>query len=63
MCLARQYSMKQVGSGISLMGLIVCSIFRAVASPYYAFVYIRKGCALWVGAALLVCGLPSGSQG
>lgn len=63
MCLARQYSMKHVGHGISLMDLILGSIFRAVASPYYALVYTRKGCPLWVGAALLVCGLPSGSQG
>ena len=59
---ARQHSMKRVGSGISLMGLILSSIFRAVASPENAFVYIRKGRTLCVGIALWVCGLASQSQ-
>ena len=59
---ARQYSMKRVGSGISLMGLIPSPIFRAAASPENAFVYIRKGRPLWVGIALRVCGLASQSQ-
>lgn len=60
---ARQYSMKRVGSGISLMGLIPSPIFRAAASPENAFVYIRKGRPLWVGIALRVCGLASQSTG
>ena len=58
---ARQYSMKLVGSGISLMGLILSSIFRAAASPENAFVYISKRRPLWVGIALRVCGLASQS--